>query len=243
MPKLSKRERLELRLKEIRRMRIIISLATFTTILAFMLSIPVFGHQRELAAARLEHEQLLKQLSYDTDKHAELRQINPDYVGWLEIGCPDQDCMIVDTPVVRGDDNERYLDTTFAGTTNKIGSLFMDYRVETDSPHLIIYGHNLCSGDKFGKLRNYLNERYLSKHPTITFRVDGEIRVYEIFSVRKSDINDPAYHLDFRGSSPETTFAAFLERNNAPADVKQVLTLSTCLDNEDGRLIIQGFIK
>ena len=61
---------------------------------------------------------------------------------------------------------------------------------------------------------------------------------YFIFAARKTDIHDPAYQLDF---SAEGSFAAFLERNNAPPDATQILTLSTCIGtNNDQRMIVQG---
>ena len=67
---------------------------------------------------------------------------------------------------------------------------------------------------------------------------------YEIFSVRYTDINDPAYNLDF---STAECFRAFLERNGAPLDATQILTLSTCVGGgsgyEDKRIIVQGVLR
>lgn len=61
---------------------------------------------------------------------------------------------------------------------------------------------------------------------------------FEIFAARQTNIHDPAYQLDF---TAEGAFAAFLERNNAPPNATQILTLSTCIGtNNDLRMIVQG---
>jgi len=167
-------------------------------------------------------------------------EINPDYVGWLKI-----DGTNIDFPVVRGNDNEKYLTTTFRGEENILGAVFMDYRNIADSPHIIIYGHQARDEQDnrllFGSLHEFIDDDFLSQHPTIMFMQNDTLSEFEIFSARRTDIHDPAYQLDF---SAPGSWAAFLERNGAPADAEQIITLSTCngADN-DRRLIVQGALK
>ena len=168
----------------------------------------------------------------------ELRQINPDYIAWITI-----EGTAVDYPVVRGSDNIQYLDTSFFGDFNVFGTLFMDYRnVGEFVPHIIIYGHNSRYGNKFSDLHNFLDERFLTMHNTITLTVNDRVVEYEIFSVRLTDIHDPAYFLDF---SVYGSFFAFAERNGAPAGTEQIITLSTCVTrgDDDERLVVQGFLR
>ena len=167
-----------------------------------------------------------------------MREINPDYICWLKI-----DDTEISYPVVRGDDNEAYLGLSFYGESNYFGSLFMDYRCMGESvPNIIIYGHNSRQGDMFGRLRNYLNEEFLENHPVITLVVNDRVVEYEIFSARRTNINDPAYFLDFNDSG---AFNGFIERCGAPADATQILTLSTCVsgNDKDERVIIQGALR
>ena len=143
---------------------------------------------------------------------------------------------------MRGEDNEKYLNTSFFNERNSLGALFMDYRCEGDYvPHIIIYGHNARSGVLFGGLRKFLNKTYLEEHPIISLRVNDRIVEYEIFSARSTTVDDPAYDLDF--NSPGA-FQAFAEKNGAPPDAVQILTLSTCVsgNNKDERVILQGFL-
>lgn len=161
--------------------------------------------------------------------------INPDYVCWVKIEGTN-----VDYPVVRADDNEKYLNTSFFGERSGLGALFMDYRCAGENlPHIIIYGHNARNGALFGGLRRFLSERYLKEHPTVTLRVNDRIVRYEIFSARETTVADPAYDLDFDAAN---SFDAFAERCGAPDGTVQILTLSTCVSagNNNARVILQG---
>ena len=82
----------------------------------------------------------------------EMLQINPDFIAWITVdGTP------IDYPVVRGNDNERYMTTSFYGEQNIFGTLFMDYRNRGSFvPHIIIYGHNSRNDRKFSSLRRFL---------------------------------------------------------------------------------------
>ena len=165
----------------------------------------------------------------------EMRGINPDYVCWIVV-----EGTKVNYPVVRTSDNEKYLNTSFFGERNPYGAIFMDYRnVGEIVPHIIIYGHNPRDGSKFGSLRNFLNDEFLTNHTIITLKANDQIVEYEIFSARLTDIHDHAYFLDF---SAPGSFRAFLERNDAPMDAVQIITLSTCVSrgDDDERLIVQG---
>ena len=169
---------------------------------------------------------------------AEMREINPDYVFWISMADTP-----VDYPVVRGSDNEKYLNMSFSGERNMLGALFLDCRCERSGvPNIIIYGHNSKEGDMFGSLRQLLDGQYLGDHPTITLKYDDRVAEFEIFSARATDVYDPAYFLDF---SEADSFAAFLERCGAPADAEQIVTLSTCVsgNNADERVVVQGTLR
>jgi sortase B len=191
-------------------------------------------HLIDLSAFQKEQAAISKISPFD----AELLEINSDYVGHIKI----EDTNI-DYPVVRGSDNEKYLNTTFKGEHNKLGAIFMDYRCAgKDAPHIIIYGHQAADKDKnplaFGGLDKFLDEQYRLEHQKIMFLENDNLYEYKIFSARMSDINDPAYDLDFE---VQGTFQAFLKRIGAPPDAENVVTLSTCIGaDNDRRMIVQG---
>jgi sortase B len=168
----------------------------------------------------------------------EMQEINPDYICWITI-----DGTTIDYPVVRGSDNKKYLGTSFYGVVNQYGTLFMDYRcVGEDLQHIIIYGQSSSHGDLFGNLWRFLDRQYLLKNPTISIKVNDRVLEYEIFSARRSDINDPAYFLDFK---TPLSFRTFALRCGAPPDAAQIITLSAQHSGSDNdeRIIVQGVLR
>ncbi|MDL2220506.1 class B sortase, partial [Eubacteriales bacterium OttesenSCG-928-N14] len=155
-------------------------------------------------------------------------EINPDYVGWLQIAGAG-----VDYPVVRGADNTRYLTTTFEGNHNAAGAIFMDSGSIGGfaSRHTILYGHNVKNGSMFGSLKKYLDAAYLAQNPTVIVTLpDGTTQTWQIFAARTTDAWDAAYRLDFADAA---AFAAFAAALGAPEGTSQILTLSTCTNSED----------
>ncbi|MCL1817226.1 MAG: class B sortase, partial [Clostridiales bacterium] len=166
-------------------------------------------------------------------------EVNGDYIGWLKINGT-----VINYPMVRGQDNEKYLKTSFEGQKNGLGAVFMDYRCSGDfcDHHSIIYAHNAKNGSMFGSLSKYLDADYLEKHREITITLpNGEKETWRIFAARKSDITDHAYRIVF--STPEN-FAVFAESLEAPAGTNRILTLSTCTTGggDDERMLVHAAI-
>jgi len=182
--------------------------------------------------ANMQEHGFIQLSSFD----AEMLQINPDYVCWISI-----DGTRVNHPVVRGDDNDKYVHTSFYGEDNDLGTVFMDCRnVAGSFANIIIYGHNSRQGEMFGDLHGLLDERFLDEHRIITIKANNSIFEYEIFSVRLTNINDPAYTVDFES---QNAFYEFADDNGAPLQATQIITLSTCVSrgNNNARLIVQGY--
>jgi SrtB family sortase len=226
-----------------------IGIILFSSIALFT-AIAVMAHNGGLRASREEYDALRERSDaadgteygngafYGMQWSAfdlEMRAVNPDYAFWIRI-----DGTGISYPVVRGADNEKYLETSFGGEPNKVGTLFMDFRTELTSSHIIIYGHNLQEGGMFSDLRGFLNEEFLEANRYITIMVYGEEITFEIFSARLSDIDDPAYDIDL--NTPRL-FSRFANRIGAPLRASQIITLSTCTrgGSDDERIIVQGY--
>ena len=216
--------------------RVALFLAIITTVCAVVFTVRVISYRVDLKRSKHAMSEL-RESSYDAD----MRQINSDYVGIIKIEGTN-----IGYPVARGDDNEKYLNTTFHGEDNLFGAVFMDYRCTGEYvPHILIYGHNCYDDDgewyMFGGLLEFRDEKYLAEHPTILYMENDRVSEYEILTARATDINDPAYYLDF---NKPNSFAAFLKRNGMPTDAEQVITLSTCIGaDNDKRMIVQGVLR
>lgn len=177
-------------------------------------------------------------------------QENKDFAGWIII-----DGTKIDYPVVltKGD-NEYYLARNFNGQSDINGTLFMDGRTNLGnrSTNIIIYGHNMKSGEMFGDLKKYLDEEYWNSHRQITFDTIYEKGTYEIFAVCLAQVqyrNTEGFrYYDFIQADTEEEFAEFLDNivqlsvfagTDLPVYGDELLTLSTCNNfAEDGRLFL-----
>lgn len=182
------------------------------------------------------------------------KEINEDYIGYLEIaGCE------IFEPVVKGRDIEDdfYLKHNIYGEENKAGTLYMDSRCtvtpEYTSPNIVIYGHNQEDGTMFGHLKYYKvdytletpNTNFYQYNPVIKFNPEfenGEYLIYAFFvtnALESQDRNGEVFHYHdyIETMNDESTFNWYLgevqERNQiiSPVDVKygdKLLVLSTC---------------
>jgi len=175
-----------------------------------------------------EEERAFRDLSLD-----ELAAINRDFVGWITANNS-----IIDYPVVRGADNDHYINTTFFGSRNSAGSIFMDFRNTRgfDESVVILYGHRTRDGSMFTSLVNHLDPEFRRKNPNINVLTrDGRQMTYVIFAAKLTDAWDPAYStvvLDATGASGVFP--------NAPANATHFLLLSTCTasNDDDERILV-----
>jgi sortase B len=179
-----------------------------------------------------ETEELIDQLTPMLERMSE---INPDFIGWIFI-----DGTVIHYPVVQGRDNNRYMNTTFAGVRNPAGTIFMDYRSVGgfDAPLAVIYGHNMRNGTMFSDLRHYMRRAHMEEFPYIVILTkDGEEIRYRIFSAGIVGVFESIYPLI--GAS-EQAVLDYIASSNAPPGTRQILALSTCTadNDEDVRLLI-----
>ena len=100
--------------------------------------------------AGTEGETLTAPISVD---FASLREINDDVIGWIYVeAIPD-----INYPVVQGTDNSEYLHSTYKGTYNFAGTIFIDCENSRDfgDCNTIVYGHNMKNGSMFGSLKKF----------------------------------------------------------------------------------------
>lgn len=122
----------------------------------------------------------------------ELREINPDIIGWIYIPAID-----TSYPVLHGKDNDEYIHTTYTGTWAYDGSIFIETLNKTDfsDPHTIIFGHNMYSGTMFGKIRDIMDQETAPYNPYIWILTPRADYCYAMFSAQYVDINSDVYKL------------------------------------------------
>ena len=171
--------------------------------------------------------------------YAALTRINADAVGWLTI--PNT---TIDHPVVQRDDNAYYLNHSFEGKRSAHGCVFMDYRNNADSRHIVIYGHHMKDGTMFGQLPQFELESYFKAHSTMTLNLWGRLSQWQIFSVHSTD--DSLMPVQFADDNAFGEFVKGIEGMSlydtgidvTPNDT--VLTLSTCDGSSRERFVVHA---
>ena len=127
-----------------------------------------------------------------------LKQENEDIVGWLYL----EDSPI-NYPVVQSNDNDYYLRRLVNGEYNIAGSLFMDYRNDSnlEDDNTIIYGHNMKNNTMFGSLQEYKSQDYYDNHKVMYYFTSEKNYIIELFTGYTISVESDIYDLSIIDSS------------------------------------------
>lgn len=160
-----------------------------------------------------------------------LQKSNEDVLGWIAIpGTP------ITYPLVQGEDNSHYLQTSWDGSYNSAGSIFLECENAADFSdfHTLIYGHHMRDGSMFTPLVTYNEQSRYENGSKIYIATEDGVRRYEIFSAYQANTKEQTYRLGFETQEDRQAFLDFcmeksvIETQTVPAADGQILTLSTC---------------
>lgn len=195
-------------------------------------------------AASNEEKQILPE-------YINLYKENEDLYGWITI--EDADDTKVDYPVMFTPDSPSfYIHKNWEKKESSLGSLWIDERTSDNSANVIIYGHNMKSGEMFGSLDKYTNQSFYKEHRYIQFDTLYERATYEIISVTRTEddqTNNSRYQFyDHIELDTKEEFQEYIEqaKKNACYHIEttaefgdHLITLSTCgYWSENARLLI-----
>ncbi len=172
---------------------------------------------------------------------AALKEKNEDIMAWITIPG------MLNEPVVQRD-NVFYMNHDAIGRENGNGAIFMDAwgGFQEDRQTLILYGHNMRSGQMFGRLWQYENETFWKENATIYLDLESRMEEYSVFAAGRFGIEEsmPNYLniLDLCSKNMSHRLEAMrrLIDNSAidggmAREDEQVLVLITCVDEENER--------
>ena len=175
---------------------------------------------------------------------SELKKINNETIGWLKVNNTN-----VDYPVVKHTDNSYYLSHSFSKKANQNGWLFADYRNKINplDNNTIIYGHN-DGNIMFGSLKKVLNKNWYTNqsNQTITFDTGNGSSKWKIFSIYTTPVTNDYLIVNFKSKDNYNSFLNDIKQKsiyNFNTEINsndQILTLSTCYNNSDNRLVIHA---
>jgi len=169
----------------------------------------------------------------------------PGIVGWLVLeGSP------INYPVMQDSDNDFFIRHLPDGTPHRDGSVFLDYRNESDfsDKSILIYGHMTRNHDMFGILREYRNREFYEANPVLylyTPEKDYTIQVFAAY-LAHSQRDHPPLHFEgdeFMEYVEQLKSTSFFKSDVVVEENDRIVSLCTCAyDFNEARLIITGVL-
>ncbi len=171
-----------------------------------------------------------------------LQQKYPDICGWINV--PDTK---ISYPLLITTDNEYYVRRAYDGTKDKNGSIIVDYRLSSklnENRNIILYGHNLASGNMFA----YLSRPEKFINADIEIYSNGTLCIYKAYAayieggsefVKTSFADEPEIQ-KYVTEGMEKSIVGF---STVPGEYPYLLTLITCentLGLGDKRIVIHA---
>ena len=191
------------------------------------------------------NEEKLANDNKDKEAREKIEALQKDYesvIGWIKVEVTE-----IDYPIVKGSDNNYYLNHNYKDEYNVFGAIFMDYRnMENFSDqNTIIYGHNNARAGNFKDLHKYEEEGFFTEDRFIEIYSLEGYKKYKVFAAYNAGPHD-----NFRNTSYlDEEGAKFLEyvkersivKGEVPDKVRDFLTLQTC-SPKDTRFVVHGVL-
>lgn len=176
------------------------------------------------------------------EKIGELKKEYPSIVAWIKVGGTE-----IDYPLVKGSDNEYYLNHNYKDEYNVFGAIFMDYRNQENfsDQNTIIYGHNNQRAGNFKDLHKYEEEGFFNEERFIEIYSLEGYKKYKVFAAYNAGPYDNFRNTSYLDEEGEKLLEYVKERNivkgEMPDKVRDFLTLQTC-SPKDTRFVVQGVL-
>lgn len=175
-----------------------------------------------------------------------LKSKNKDIVAWLySEGTP------INYPIAQSNDNDYYLRRLLNGKYNQAGTIFMDYRNNSNFNdfNTIIYGHNMKNDTMFGSLINYEKQDYFNEHKNMYLFTEHKNFKIELFAGYITSSESDIYNFPKSSDTNEKLIKMAKGKSTFKSDVEvnsydKIITLSTCsYDYEDARYVLFGVLR
>lgn len=234
-----------------RTLRNIISIVFFIIFIVLVVYLVYYFYSKSKNKEVIEEvQQEVSKIEEESNKITELKQINNDIIGWIEI-----ENTKINYPILQTDNNDFYLTHDYKKEKNKYGSIYLKDGCNIDdvNSNLIIYGHNMKDEEMFNTLLNYKNKKYYDENKIVKIETENEKREYEIIAAFKSRVfykdekNVFRYYnyLKFNSESEYNTYLKNIKKiqlydTGVTSNYgEQLLTMITCeYSQENGRMVV-----
>lgn len=138
-----------------------------------------------------------------------LKAQNSDVYGWIYV-----ENTVIDHPIMRGEDNDYYLDHAYTGESLPIGSIFADSTTAdklTYNYNTVIYGHNVVdvAGSKssmFHDVTKFFDEEFFNSNKIYVYTMDG-VFIFKPISVYSTTYDSEYYRFIFNSEDDFIKYA------------------------------------
>ena len=229
----------------------IMNSVTDTLLLIVFLGLLAFGCYAVWDSRQVQQQaqsnvyEIYKPEQKDSRSFSDFRIQNPEVFGWLEIYGTN-----IDYPLVQGENNEKYLNTSADGKYSLSGSIYLDYRNKNDLSDFnsIIYGHHMEGQVMFGEIGKFKDENYFKNHRYASLYCNEKYYGLEFFAFLEIDAYDQLiYHPAVKEDNEKEEYlrhikdVALYYRELGVGKEDKIVLLSTCTtDMTNGRHILVG---
>lgn len=176
-----------------------------------------------------------------------LKSENKDIVAWIF-----SENTPINYPIVQSYDNNYYLRRLLNGKYNITGTIFMDYRNNSEfmDSNTIIYGHNMKDDTMFGTLLKYKDQNYYEDHKIMYLFTEEKSYKLELFAGYTLSANSNIYNVSAASNSSNIQIAEKAkEKSTFKSDIKvqetdHIVTLSTCsYEYDEARFVVMGVLR
>lgn len=177
----------------------------------------------------------------------------PEAVAWIRVPGTNIDYVVMQSGAETPEDF--YLTHNEAGKKKKYGSIYIQKYNHADfsDPNTILYGHNMANGSMFAHVHKFKKKDFFKEHEYLYIYTPGHVLTYRIYSLFTHNSRHLMWLYDF---SKEESYQKFIDKTLnpqvytkqvregvLPTPTDRVVTLSTCLNSGDGRLLLVGVLE
>lgn len=164
----------------------------------------------------------------------------PDVVGYVY--CADT---VLKYPIVQTSDEggEYYLYRDIDGSSNKNGTVFLDWRCNSDftSQNNLIYGHNMKTGRMFAPIVKYRDQSFYDAHPYMYLYTPNQLYKVNLFAGMVTPHDSTVYSYSLSADYIKQCIASSTFKSSVGTPTGNILTLSTCAyDYDNARYVVMG---
>ena len=171
---------------------------------------------------------------------AALQAKYPDVVGWIYGANTGINYPIVQTAEEGG---EYYLYRDIDGSSNKNGTIFLDWRCNSDftTQNNLLYGHNMKSGRMLAAITKYKEQSFYDAHPYLYLYTPNQLYKVNLFAGMVTPHDSDVYSYELSSDYIKQCISSSTFTSTTGTPTGNILTLSTCdYVYDNARYVVMG---